>query len=536
MQIIIPMSGYGERFRAEGYDLPKPLIDVAGKPMIAHVINLFPNEKKIIFICNEEHLNNKHYKMKETILNYCPTGKIYSIKSHKLGPVHAILDIKSKLDEDEEVVVNYCDFSCYWDWFEFKKFIIYQNCEGAIPAYRGFHPHSLGHTNYAYIKQKNNILKDIKEKSPFTKNRMNEYASSGTYYFKSIGLMFKAFNYLINNNCSVNGEYYVSLAYKYLYLQKMKTSVFKVSHFMQWGTPQDLREYLRWSKAFESVLDAPNKNKDSLVEGTTIMLMAGLGKRFSDARYKTVKPLIKISNKPMVIQAMRGLPKTKKNVFIVKLESSTLKDFQKTIKKYYEKSLIFNLTSLTDGQASTANEAIKKLNEKNIQINEPLLFAACDIGVKYDFLKYKELIKNNNIDVIVWGIRGHAKAIRNPEMFGWIEEENNIIKNISVKKSLKSITKDPIVIGMFTFKKTSYFKKSFSKLLERKGKVNNEFYLDSCINDAIKMGLRCCLFEIDHFFPWGTPDELKTFKYWQSCFHKWKYHDYDIKKDKFFSY
>ena len=64
MQIIIPMSGYGERFRAEGYDLPKPLIDVAGKPMIAHVINLFPNEKKIIFICNEEHLNNKHYKMK----------------------------------------------------------------------------------------------------------------------------------------------------------------------------------------------------------------------------------------------------------------------------------------------------------------------------------------------------------------------------------------------------------------------------------------------------------------------------------------
>ncbi|MDC0134754.1 hypothetical protein OAI36_01730 [Alphaproteobacteria bacterium] len=43
MQIIISMSGYGERFRTEGYDLPKPLIDVAGKPMITHVINLFSN-------------------------------------------------------------------------------------------------------------------------------------------------------------------------------------------------------------------------------------------------------------------------------------------------------------------------------------------------------------------------------------------------------------------------------------------------------------------------------------------------------------
>jgi len=31
MQVIIPMSGFGERFRAAGYVVPKPLIKVEGK-------------------------------------------------------------------------------------------------------------------------------------------------------------------------------------------------------------------------------------------------------------------------------------------------------------------------------------------------------------------------------------------------------------------------------------------------------------------------------------------------------------------------
>ena len=52
MKIIIPMSGIGKRFIEAGYDLPKPLIIVENKPIIEHVINLFPNEE-YIFICND---------------------------------------------------------------------------------------------------------------------------------------------------------------------------------------------------------------------------------------------------------------------------------------------------------------------------------------------------------------------------------------------------------------------------------------------------------------------------------------------------
>jgi hypothetical protein len=89
------------------------------------------------------------------------------------------------LADDEQVVVNYCDFTCYWDWQHYKQFVDESECDGAIPAYKGFYPYSLGTTNYAYMEEQDGWVQDIQEKQPYTDNRLEEYASSGTYYFKS---------------------------------------------------------------------------------------------------------------------------------------------------------------------------------------------------------------------------------------------------------------------------------------------------------------------------------------------------------------
>ena len=64
--------------------------------------------------------------------------------------------------------------------------------------------------------------------------------------------------------------------------------------------------------------------------------------------------------------------------------------------------------------------------------------------------------------------------------------------------------------------------------------VNGEYYIDSAINDAISLGLKCVVFEIDYYICWGTPNDLRTFEYWQSCFNGWEGHPYLIKNDKNF--
>jgi hypothetical protein len=68
-------------------------------------------------------------------------------------------------------------------------------------------------------------------------------------------------------------------------------------------------------------------------------------------------------------------------------------------------------------------------------------------------------------------------------------------------------------------------------LIARDGRINGEFYIDSCINDAIELGLKCHLFKVDSFLSWGTPNDLRTFEYWQSCFHKWAGHPYRLEMD-----
>ena len=187
------MSGFGERFRKEGYDVPKPLILVDDKPIIAHVIDLFPNETDFIFICNQDHLSNKHYKMAEILNKYCPTGKIVGIEPHKLGPVYAVSKIYDLIDPNEQVIVNYADFTCYWDYEDFKKHVNESQCAGCVPAYKGFHPHSIHSHYYAYMKTNGEQVLDIQEKQPYTDNPNEEYASSGTYYFSKGSLLIKYF-------------------------------------------------------------------------------------------------------------------------------------------------------------------------------------------------------------------------------------------------------------------------------------------------------------------------------------------------------
>ena len=56
MQIIIPMTGLGSRFKNAGYKTLKPLIIVEGKPIIEHVVNLYPKEDEFLFIVRDEHV------------------------------------------------------------------------------------------------------------------------------------------------------------------------------------------------------------------------------------------------------------------------------------------------------------------------------------------------------------------------------------------------------------------------------------------------------------------------------------------------
>ncbi|MBI5417185.1 hypothetical protein HZA55_04475 [Candidatus Poribacteria bacterium] len=519
------MSGIGKRFIDAGYKNPKPIIKADNNPIIKYVVEMFPDEKNIIFICNSDHLKNTD--LKKILISICPTCKIIEIPPHKLGPVYAVSQIFDSICDNEEVIINYCDFGKYWDYKDFLNHTRDRNADGAIPAYKGFHPHMLGKTNYAFMRSDRQWMLEIQEKKPFTNNRMNEYASDGTYYFKSGELVKKYFKKIMDLKIDINGEYYVSMAYNLLVSDGLKVSIYEIQHMLQWGTPRDLEEYQNWSNYFSSIikpLNRINHQKNSI----NLIPLAGRGNRFIQEGYENPKPLIEVSGKPMIIQALNYLPSSEKQILVCLSEHLNNFPLEKEIKKNYPNAKIVSIDKVTEGQACTCAIGLKDENSE-----APLLIGACDNGMLWNKDEYEKLLSDTATDIIVWSFKNHPSSEINPQMYGWIKiKDKNQITRVSVKTPISSDPfNDHAIVGTFYFKKVRYFVEAYKMLIKKNIRINNEFYVDSLINEAIGLGLKVKIFQVDHYICWGTPNDLKTYEYWQSFFHKCKWHPYKLELD-----
>lgn len=252
MQLLIPMSGVGARFQAAGYKPIKPLIPVQGKPIIEWVLAMFPGVDSTSFICRKDHLAEAG--LEEALNQLCPEGQIFPIEGHKKGPVFALAQALESMNPDEPVLISYCDYYMHWDFKNFCQAVQDRGCEGAIPCYTGFHPHLLPPQNlYAVCKvdEEQNLI-EIKEKHCWTSDKKDSLHSPGVYYFSSGALARKYLTLAIERGLSLNGEFYNSLVYNLLVEEGLKVWVpLNVEQFCQWGTPQDLEEYIFWNQCIE---------------------------------------------------------------------------------------------------------------------------------------------------------------------------------------------------------------------------------------------------------------------------------------------
>lgn len=509
------MSGIGKRFIEAGYKEPKPLIEVDGKPIIEHVVNLFPGVEDVTFICNEIH--NENFDLFSILPKICPRAKIFLVPNkNRKGPVDAVSQLKRVIRNNAEVIVSYCDYGTVWDFEKFLEFV--KDFDGAIPCYKGFHPHMLNGDNYAFCKETNNVLEQIKEKEPFTDNKMNEYASNGTYYFKSGTILKKYFDELMQNNIHLNGEFYVSMVYNLLVRDGLKVGVFEIDKMLQWGTPYDLEIYKGWSEYFKNIKSG-QKIVSNPPETTMIMPMAGRGDRFKKEGYDKPKPLIEIDGLPMVIQAAKCLPKCDEHTFVVLDEHFKDIDHGILLAEYFNGCHIVPIKETTQGQACTCEIALQKTK---YDLDKPIMITACDNGAYYDADKYKALVDDPSVDIIVWSFRNNQTSKINPDMYAWLDvDEKDNIRHVSCKKF---IYKDPLkthaIIGTMFFRKARYFIDGLQKNYQENITTNGEFYVDDVLNQNIKDGLNVKVFEVQNYICWGTPNDYKTYNYWREHFEK----------------
>ena len=232
--------------------------------------------------------------------------------------------------------------------------------------------------------------------------------------------------------------------------------------------------------------------------------MAGEGKRFKDAGYTTPKPLINVDKLPMVVKSLQSLPKSNKNILIVRKDQLDINNFKLIIEKYFNNILIIEIDYLTNGQASTC-----LLAEKYIQKNCILNVGACDIGFSYKHENYLKTLKNYNS--FIWTYNNNKNVLKNPEMYGWVKTIKNStdIEFVSCKKPFSNkLMTDPVVSGTFTFKNSDVFFKGIKDMIDKNDRVNNEFYLDNVFNHLKN---KSGIFQVDDYYSWGTPNELNSY-------------------------
>jgi NDP-sugar pyrophosphorylase family protein len=512
------MSGIGRRFLEAGYKDPKPLIHVDGQPIIYHVIDLFPGENFFHFICNDQHLD--HTNIREVLLCKVPNAKIYSVSvNNRKGPVDAVLQIQQSIPDDEEIIVSYCDYGTEWDYKKFLEDMRGNLADGGIAAYIGFHPHMLGSDNYAFMKHNNMWVTDIQEKQPFTNNKMEEYASNGTYYFRTGKLMKDYFKKLVDKKMDLNGEFYVSLVYRLMCQDNLRVRIFEIEKMLQWGTPKDLEEYRMWSNYFRQRKENPLIFSEYEKDVTTILPMAGAGSRFQMVGYNLPKPLLPVHNTPMFIEAVNCLPPSENIVFVCQKSHLSIYPIEELVTKTWNGKTIA-IDFITEGQACTCEIAIK---QANIPLQKPILISACDNGVYYDLEKYNKLVNDSSVDVIVWAFTNHPTGKLYPHMYAWLDvDSSGNIREVSIKKPFINKPNKHAIIGTMFFRTGNLFMEGLEEIYKKNIRTNGEYYVDNVLQPLIDRGYAVKVFEVDYYLCWGTPNDYKTYNYWDKYFNNIK--------------
>lgn len=261
MKILVPMAGLGQRFVDAGYTDPKPLIKVMKQRVIEYISNMFDSSDEFVFVCNETHMIETD--MLNILYGIRPDSKVVSMENHKLGPVYTVQQTYDLIDDEEEVMVVYCDNPIVWDRNEFHNYVNDKNLDGCVISHSGFHPHTLNNTKMAFMKTDGDLVTEIKEKECYTDDPMSEHASSGMYYFKKGSYIKKYFDEAMERNIQYNGEYYVTLVYNLLIQDGLRVGYYDTPFTTVMGTPEEVENIEAWNSIINK---GQVKNEDDLVK------------------------------------------------------------------------------------------------------------------------------------------------------------------------------------------------------------------------------------------------------------------------------
>ncbi|MDP5028307.1 MAG: sugar phosphate nucleotidyltransferase [Flavobacterium sp.] len=224
MKIIVPMAGRGSRLRPHTLTIPKPLIPVAGKPIvhrlvedIAGVLNQPIDE--VAFIIHESFGKKVEDDLIAIAQKLGAKGTIY-YQNEALGTGHAIMCAKDSLSGP--AVIAYADTLIRAD------FDLDTSADSVIWVKQVDQPEAFGVVN---LNANGEIIELVEKPKEF----VSDLAVIGIYFFKDVAVLKNELQSVLDNNIIHGDEYQINDGIKQMMAKGMKFVPGKVDEWMDCG-------------------------------------------------------------------------------------------------------------------------------------------------------------------------------------------------------------------------------------------------------------------------------------------------------------
>jgi NDP-sugar pyrophosphorylase family protein len=228
------MAGRGSRFAETGVAIPKPLINVRGKPMYAWAVDSLPLllATRLIFICLEEHLRN--YELEADIRSrYASLNPIIlSLDKVTEGQACTVLEARELIDNNDPLLIYNADTYCC-STLAVALAAPDQSLDGLIGVFQA----AGDKWSFAALDETGAVLETAE------KRRISEWATTGLYYFSKGRDFVRYADEMIVSNDRVNGEFYVAPVYNRMIAAGAHVRADKAREVWVLGTPEDLAHF-----------------------------------------------------------------------------------------------------------------------------------------------------------------------------------------------------------------------------------------------------------------------------------------------------
>ena len=229
--ILIPMAGAGSRFESSGYSLPKPFIDVNGKPMAQVVIENLNIDGKFIFVIQKK---DAEIHGLEKFLHKTKIGcVVLKIDSLTEGPACTALLAKQHITEDPLVIINCDQVIRDFDFSKLLEFSEVREADGILGAFIS----SSDKNSYMKLDPHGKVT-EIREKIV-----ISNVATNGLHFWKNGRDFVDSAEEMISQYERYRNEFYIAPTFNHL-IKKGKTILpYFYNLHMPIGTPEDLKIY-----------------------------------------------------------------------------------------------------------------------------------------------------------------------------------------------------------------------------------------------------------------------------------------------------